>query len=102
MSQQTSPTASAIRQDMDRIPSLSSATSPDGERTLLLPQRAITTVDSSGVPLKEDENEAPDAFETGAHSDIEENVEPSRASVELDELPIELITLTDRYVARRS
>ncbi|KAG6303036.1 hypothetical protein E4U09_001140 [Claviceps aff. purpurea] len=98
MSQQTSPTASAIRQDMDRMPSLSSATSPDGERTLLLPQRAITTVDSSGVPLKEDENEAPDAFETGAHSDIEENVEPSRASVELDELPIELITLTDSFI----
>ncbi|KAG6099896.1 hypothetical protein E4U30_005792 [Claviceps sp. LM220 group G6] len=98
MSQQTSPTASAIRQGMDRMPSLSSATSPDGERTLLLPQRAITTVDSSEAPSKDDENEVPDAFETGAHSDIEENVEPSRASIELDELPIELITLTDSFI----
>ncbi|KAG6093466.1 hypothetical protein E4U31_006766 [Claviceps sp. LM219 group G6] len=98
MSQQTSPTASAIRQGMDRMPSLSSTTSPDGERTLLLPQRAITTVDSSEAPSKDDENEVPDAFETGAHSDIEENVEPSRASIELDELPIELITLTDSFI----
>lgn len=39
---------------------------------------------------------APDTFETAEHTDNEDTIENSRASIELDELPIELITLTDR------
>jgi hypothetical protein len=40
----------------------------------------------------------PDAFETAEDSDGEGNVEVTRASIELDDLPIELITLTDKQV----
>ena len=42
------------------------------------------------------ESNAPDAFETSEHTDNDEPVDNTRASIELDELPIELITLTDR------
>lgn len=38
---------------------------------------------------------APDAFEA---DDADENVEPPRASVDLDDIPIELVSLTDKYV----
>jgi hypothetical protein len=42
------------------------------------------------------ESKIPDAFETSEHNDNEEPADNTRASIELDELPIELITLTDR------
>ena len=40
--------------------------------------------------------EAPDTFDTADNSDNEEFPEITRNSIELDDLPIELITLTDR------
>lgn len=43
------------------------------------------------------DHDAPDAFDTAEHSENDDVTETARASVELDELPIELITLTDRY-----
>ena len=45
------------------------------------------------------EDAGPDAFETNHDSESDEADEPTRASVELDELPIELITLTDSFVS---
>ena len=39
----------------------------------------------------------PDAFETADNSDTEEGMEGTRASIDLDELPIELIQLIDKY-----
>jgi len=45
-------------------------------------------------PTDTDSAAAPDAFES--REDHEESVEPMRASIELDDLPIELISLTDR------
>ncbi|UKZ51916.1 hypothetical protein TrVGV298_005681 [Trichoderma virens] len=42
--------------------------------------------------------EAPDTFDTAENSDNEELPEITRASIELDDLPIELITLTDSFV----
>ncbi|KAK4193672.1 hypothetical protein QBC35DRAFT_479904 [Podospora australis] len=51
---------------------------------------------SSGTQVRmASETERPDVFE-GRIS--EENFEPPRASVDLDDLPIELISLTDRFV----
>ncbi|KAL6858452.1 hypothetical protein J3F83DRAFT_750844 [Trichoderma novae-zelandiae] len=41
---------------------------------------------------------APDTFDTADNSDTEEFPEITRASIDLDDLPIELITLTDSFV----
>lgn len=84
------------------MPSYLSAASRDGDITFKLPKRANTTPSSSNpeAVINHGQNEvtdALDAFESGNHSDNEENVEPTRGSVELDDLPIELITVTDRY-----
>jgi len=57
------------------------------------PKRAHTF--HNGAPAGP--SDGPDAFET-SETDPEDNVEVTRASVELDDLPIELITLTDRWV----
>ena len=99
MSSQNPLASDAIRQGVPRMPSYTSATSPDADNTSKSPKRANTTAIFSNQeePIKDDQNEAPDAFESGTHSDNEENAEPVRGSIELDELPIELITLTDRY-----
>lgn len=45
-----------------------------------------------------------DAFENAEHTDDDDNIEITRASVDLDELPIELVQLIDKYVGspRRS
>jgi hypothetical protein len=45
--------------------------------------------------------EQPDAFENAENSDDDDNIEITRASVDLDELPIELVQLIDKYVAWR-
>lgn len=103
MSSQASSSSDAIRQGVPRMPSYSSAASRDGDDTRKLPKRANTAPNSSSsksnqeAVVEGDEREAPSAFESGAHSDNDENADTARGSVELDELPIELITLTDRY-----
>ncbi|KEY71872.1 hypothetical protein S7711_06013 [Stachybotrys chartarum IBT 7711] len=69
--------------------------SPIDNDDLSLPRRAQTfhngAADAVNAAL-------PDAFETAEDSDGEGNVEVTRASIELDDLPIELITLTDKQV----
>lgn len=99
MSSQSPPPSEAIRQGVPRMSSFSSVTSSNVDYSLRLPKKASTTAISLDreAPIRDDGDEAPDAFESGVHSDNEENAEPGRGSVELDELPIELITLTDRY-----
>ncbi|KAL3964606.1 hypothetical protein ACCO45_001610 [Purpureocillium lilacinum] len=57
------------------------------------PKRAHTF--HNGAPAGP--SDGPDAFET-SETDPEDNVEVTRASVELDDLPIELITLTDSFI----
>ncbi|GAB0133210.1 hypothetical protein EsDP_00001623 [Epichloe bromicola] len=104
MSSQASSSSDAIRQGVPRMPSYSSAASRNGDDSRKLPKRANTTPNSSSskptqeAVVKGDEVEAPSAFESGAHSDNDENVDTARGSVELDELPIELVTLTDSFI----
>ncbi|KAL2021031.1 hypothetical protein VTK56DRAFT_7686 [Thermocarpiscus australiensis] len=51
---------------------------------------------ASGTRVEEESKvEAPDTFERRIS---EETVEPPRASIDLDDLPIELISLTDRFI----
>lgn len=58
-----------------------------------LPKRAHTFQNDGGKA------QPPDAFETSQDADdAEEPAENSRTSIDLDELPIELVTLTDRYI----
>jgi hypothetical protein len=54
---------------------------------------AVEATASRSKEMNADVPESPDAFET---TDNDEVVEHPRASVDLDELPIELISLTDR------
>ncbi|KAG6016103.1 hypothetical protein E4U54_002303 [Claviceps lovelessii] len=100
MSSQSPPPSEAIRQGVPRMSSFSSVTSSNVDYSLRLPKKASTTAISLDreAPIRDDGDEAPDAFESGVHSDNEENAEPGRGSVELDELPIELITLTDSFI----
>ncbi|CAI6088883.1 unnamed protein product [Clonostachys chloroleuca] len=49
-------------------------------------------------PQRHDAQETPDTFDGAEHTDNEESIEVSRASVELDSLPIELVTLTDSFI----
>lgn len=68
----------------------------DGD-ALKPPKHAQTFHNGSPVPGKRDKSDASDAFETNDdNSDADEGVEITRASIELDVLPIELVTLTDR------
>ncbi|UNI14195.1 hypothetical protein JDV02_000850 [Purpureocillium takamizusanense] len=57
------------------------------------PKRAHTF--HNGAPART--SDGPDAFET-SETDPEDNTEVPRTSVELDDLPIELITLTDSFI----
>lgn len=99
-----SETTPAGRPGPVRISSFSpqtSQTSQTDHDNLRLPKRAHTFQNGSLVdnPLEDDaDTKAPDAFETGEHSEAEDGPETTRASIELDDLPIELITMTDRCV----
>ncbi|KYK60059.1 VPS9 domain protein [Drechmeria coniospora] len=44
------------------------------------------------------ENHPPDAFETTEAADGDDGLDVARSSIELDDLPIELITLTDSFI----
>ncbi|KAG5941856.1 hypothetical protein E4U53_007331 [Claviceps sorghi] len=104
MASQTPPASDATRQGVRRIPSYLSATSADADNPLTLSEPVSTTDMSSSqeAPVREHQGEAPDAFESGPHSDTEGNAEPLPGSVELDELPIELITLTDSLIREKN
>jgi hypothetical protein len=75
---------------------------PDENDALRPPKRANTF--QNGSPGEKPRNaskndpEHPDAFETGDNSDDDAANEITRASIELDDLPIELITLTDNFI----
>ncbi|KAF0637198.1 hypothetical protein FPSE5266_01100 [Fusarium pseudograminearum] len=76
-------------------------TSTTGDRLAVpavpaVPKRAHTF--ANATPSLDDSATSPDAFETGEHSDSDDGAEVTRASVELDILPIELITLTDSFI----
>ncbi|KAH7272731.1 hypothetical protein MRS44_003236 [Fusarium solani] len=63
----------------------------DGDDHLQVPKRAHTFANASP-------SGSPDAFESGDHDDTDDVLETGRASIELDILPIELITLTDSFI----
>ncbi|OAA38134.1 VPS9 domain protein [Metarhizium rileyi] len=89
--------SNAVRQGIPRIPSYSSTPSRSDNARLELPKRAHT-FHNGAAPDIEPGNDAPDAFDTADHSETDDNTETARASIELDELPIELITLTDSFI----
>ncbi|KAF4338596.1 VPS9 [Fusarium beomiforme] len=62
---------------------------------LKVPKRAHTFAHASTAT---DGTTSPDAFDTAEHSDSDDGIEITRASIELDILPIELITLTDSFI----
>ncbi|KAJ3527291.1 hypothetical protein NM208_g10774 [Fusarium decemcellulare] len=89
---------SSARPSAPRTASYSQTPKPpatDGDDRLQVPKRAHTFANASSAAAHA---ESPDAFETGEHSDNEDGIETTRASIELDILPIELITLTDSFI----
>ncbi|KAF9766212.1 hypothetical protein IL306_001418 [Fusarium sp. DS 682] len=62
---------------------------------LKVPKRAHTFAHASSAT---DGAASPDVFDTAEHSDSDDGIEITRASIELDILPIELITLTDSFI----
>lgn len=96
MSSQNSKGSDAIRQGVPRMPSYPDSAHRNENDRLELPKRAHTFHNGS-IPEVQPNHDAPDAFDTAEHSENDDVTETARASVELDELPIELITLTDRY-----
>lgn len=86
----------SIRQGVPRMPSHPHPADRDNNTRLELPKRAHTFQNGTAHQAELDDA-APDAFDTAEYSENEDNTETARPSVELDELPIELITLTDRY-----
>ncbi|KAF4979623.1 hypothetical protein FZEAL_4180 [Fusarium zealandicum] len=65
---------------------------------LQVPKRAHTFANTTSAAETTNSAAPPDAFETGEHSDTDDGIEITRASVELDILPIELVTLTDSFI----
>ena len=98
MSSQSSKGSDAIRPGFARLPASSNAADRDDNDKLQLPKRAQTFHNESTNREQPGDGNGPDAFDTAEHSENEDNTETARPSVELDVLPIELITLTDRYV----
>lgn len=68
------------------------------------PKRASTFQNTSTAPLVSGDDDGPrppDAFEANS-DDNDEHAEPHRASIDLDDLPIEVISMVDKCVARWS
>ncbi|KAI9166747.1 Vacuolar protein sorting-associated protein 9b [Paramyrothecium foliicola] len=90
------------RPGITRLSSFSSNPVPDENDSLKPPKRAHTFQNGSPVEKQHSTStgasHAPDAFETADGSDDEAGIEITRASIELDELPIELISLTDNFI----
>lgn len=100
MASQRRSSASSGRPTPTRVPSHPTRTPSGTADPLTSPKRANTSYsdgDSSQVGER-GKVAQPDAFETAEHADNDDVVETTRNSIELDDLPIELITLTDRYL----
>lgn len=84
------------------IPSFSISSTQDAPDRLAPPKRAHTIQNGATTEKLRDRSDghasAPDAFDTSEHTDNEDGNDVIRTSVDLDDLPIELITLTDRCV----
>lgn len=93
MASQSPAKGSSARPSVPRTQT-SQSVAPDDDDRLQLPKRAHTFAHPADVA------DSPDAFETSDHTDTEDALEVTRASIELDILPIELVTLTDRYPAK--
>lgn len=76
-----------------RVNSHDASRSRKASDSLQMPKRAHTY---HAEPAGQDD--APDAFETSQDADDndDDTADQTRSSIDLDELPIELITLTDR------
>ncbi|SCV25655.1 related to VPS9 [Fusarium fujikuroi] len=68
---------------------------PSSDDRLKVPKRAHTFANTTSA---KEGTASPDAFDTAEHSDSDDGIETTRASIELDILPIELITLTDSFI----
>ncbi|KHN99520.1 VPS9 domain protein [Metarhizium album ARSEF 1941] len=93
MSSQNSKGSDAIRQGVPRMPSYTDAAPRNDSHRPGLPERAQTFHNASSP-----DHDGPDAFDTSEHSENDDNTETARASIELDVLPIELITFTDSFI----
>ncbi|KAL7935958.1 hypothetical protein V8C35DRAFT_296472 [Trichoderma chlorosporum] len=102
-SQQPTDSPPAARPSPDRLSSYShqSSTNTSSASRLDPPKRAHTFHSPSPSEKHRDAGanaETPDKFDTAENSDNEDLPEVTRTSIELDDLPIELITLTDSFV----
>ncbi|KAK1240691.1 hypothetical protein MKX07_006124 [Trichoderma sp. CBMAI-0711] len=100
-SQQPTDAPSPARPTTERGASYSHQPSTSTTASIEPPKRAHTfhaATPSEKLGTAGADAEAPDTFDTADNSDNEEFPEITRASIELDDLPIELITLTDSFV----
>ncbi|KAM0515176.1 hypothetical protein ACHAPE_006129 [Trichoderma viride] len=99
---QSPDTPPATRPSPDRLASYSNQLNSNSKESIPIPKRAHTFHSPSPSEKNKDaasNTESPDTFDTTENnSDNEEFPEITRASIDLDDLPIELITLTDSFV----
>lgn len=97
---QSTNTPPATRPSPDRNASYSNQPNSNSKSSFPTPKRAHTYHSPSASEKNGDAaatTDTPDTFDTTENnSDNEDFPEIPRASIELDDLPIELITLTDR------
>lgn len=86
--------SAAARPTTSRTTSVPHKSERDDKDGLKPPKRAQTFQNGSQVEEKDDKGSS--AFEADEDSDADQDIEASRASIELDVLPIELVSLTDR------
>ncbi|KAM4060161.1 vacuolar sorting protein 9 (VPS9) domain-containing protein [Hirsutella rhossiliensis] len=93
------------RQPATRMPSYPQVSVRDENDCLKPPKRAHTFHNGSPTQKHREQsrlhpidNTGPDAFETAEPTDNDDAHDMTRASVDLDDLPIELITLTDSFI----
>lgn len=86
--------SAAPRPTSSRTTSFPQKTERDDKDSLKPPKRAQTFHNES--PAEKQDGKGTSAFEADEDSDDDHEIEASRASIELDVLPIELVSLTDR------
>lgn len=96
MASQSPEKSPGARPNAPRIASFSHHNDRDTNDSLRPPKRAQTYQSGSPVEDRRGKPQSPSAFENNEDSDPEDGIEITRASVELDVLPIELVSLTDR------
>jgi len=90
--------AAEPRPAASRISSFPSHRRDDGGNTLKPLRRAQTSQTSSPLDRPQTNDRSPSAFEGADDSDPEDGIEITRASIELDVLPIELVSMTDSFI----